>query len=553
MLYWDRHGTEAVQRAIEDKERTGQPHVVLYGSSRFVESGLAKKIKQNLENYGYSVTRRYPNKPGAERDVSVAKNITSWDVVLAGVDIEMFGDNNIRYNEWLKTHPRVGYFTFQPYVKPSDWGLFSAWTEIDFANMVSEDEDRVAAYIAYKFDIMCQWWWIDSVKRKISGQLTTTLNVPSRITSMAWSETTIPAVSPPPLQQPESKELSYEDAAALLINIMKTAPQITCFFLKQVPELYNAISKDMEWFKRSFLLQYGIELEIEFAPALNFKDPPEKGSFVIKNIQAKAFDNPVVGTVCRVWLMRAMENLLKWFEKKIAVEVPAALTMMINIMLLTRQLHRKWSELLYKSFNHVDANIVWVEEPEFTPAFIQSIYNEQTYPEVMPLVERIYQCYQEEQKRLEKARQVDSPLINEAIELIDECAVSVIFVDDEMLAAPGFMKLVTHTNTLEWSEKRIHFIPLTDVDGITKIQRIAWLWSQAIFPTTKPENIWEIFGTWRFTTQIRNTFSPNETIAIISSPTPRAQMIASAYDKSLTIPKVSKGVVSKRNSLWLPH
>ncbi len=71
------HNTEPVQRTIDSKERTGQPHVVIYGSSRFVASGVAKKIKQNLENYGYAVTRRYPDMPGAETDISVAENITS--------------------------------------------------------------------------------------------------------------------------------------------------------------------------------------------------------------------------------------------------------------------------------------------------------------------------------------------------------------------------------------------------------------------------------------------------------------------------------------------
>jgi len=64
----------------------------------------------------------------------------------------------------------------------------------------------------------------------------------------------------------------------------------------------------------------------------------------------------------------------------------------------------------------------------------------------MPVVERIYQCYQQEREHLKKAKQVESPLINEAIRLIDECIVSVIFIDDEMLAEPGFMRLVEHTN-----------------------------------------------------------------------------------------------------------
>jgi len=58
---------------------------------------------------------------------------------------------------------------------------------------------------------------------------------------------------------------------------MKTAPQVTCFFLQQqIPELHMTISKDMDGFKEWFLLQYGIELKIEFDQALNFKDPPEK-------------------------------------------------------------------------------------------------------------------------------------------------------------------------------------------------------------------------------------------------------------------------------------
>lgn len=78
MKHSDRHAsTEPVQRTVDAIERTGQPRVVLYGSSRFVASGVAKKIKQNLENYGYAVTRRYPDMPGTENDISVAKNITS--------------------------------------------------------------------------------------------------------------------------------------------------------------------------------------------------------------------------------------------------------------------------------------------------------------------------------------------------------------------------------------------------------------------------------------------------------------------------------------------